>query len=134
MHYQQLNSRSNTNFSSSSSNSRSSSKGAGHSMSPLMTRARSSSVTGFINTGNLNSKSLKKSARNSIEEDCSYPVAASGFDDNDLPVTVSTDLPNTYNIDWSDVNTLELDFVVYKTVPNIRKQLGPNEVLYIPVF
>ncbi len=130
MHYQQMNSRSNTNFSSSPStgNSRSSSKGACHSMSPLMTRARSSSVTSYVNTGNLNAKNLKKSARSSIEEDCSYPVAVSNYDDNDLPMIALTDLPNTYNIDWSDVNALELDFVVYKTVPNIRKQLT-NEVL-----
>ena len=34
----------------------------------------------------------------------------------------------TYNIDWSDVNKLELDFSVTKSFPNIRKQLSPNEV------
>ena len=34
----------------------------------------------------------------------------------------------TYNIDWSDVNNLELDFHVTKSFPNIRKQLSPNEV------
>jgi hypothetical protein len=42
--------------------------------------------------------------------------------------------PNTYDINWNDVNQLELDFVVYKTLPNIRKQLRPNEVSRIRVI
>ena len=33
----------------------------------------------------------------------------------------------TYNIDWSDVNRLELDFQVTRSVPNIRKQLAADE-------
>lgn len=34
----------------------------------------------------------------------------------------------TYNIDWCDVNDLQLDFEVFTTYPNIRKQLSPDEV------
>ena len=43
----------------------------------------------------------------------------------------SSTQPITYDINWNDVNQLELDFVVYKTLPNIRKQLSPNEVIII---
>jgi len=31
------------------------------------------------------------------------------------------------NVDWSHVNRLELDFVVNKTLPNLRKQLNVDE-------
>ena len=127
---------------SSTGNSRSSSQS--QSMSPIMGRARSSSVTGFCNLRDSNKKNsnLKKvrncsGANNLIDEDCGYPVAVSNHDDNDLPSPMSNvylnsivnaDIPPTYNIEWSDVNRLELDFVVYKTMPNITKQLRPDEV------
>ncbi|RNA05717.1 caspase [Brachionus plicatilis] len=35
--------------------------------------------------------------------------------------------PQTYHIDWSDVNALELDFPVYRTLPDLRKQLTSDE-------
>ena len=60
-------------------------------------------------------------------------VSASPYDDSDQQSPSNYNLSGfshtpTYNIDWSDVNTLELDFPVYKSLPNIRKQLSPNEV------
>lgn len=73
----------------SNSSSYTSSSSPSTSMSPVLHRARSSSVT-----------ALK----------------------SDLGET-----PSTYNITWSDVNSLELDFSVYRTVPDLRKQLKTDE-------
>jgi hypothetical protein len=141
-----LNSRGNSNYSSRSSSQ-------SQSMSPIINRARSSSVTGFYalnNNSNLNKqifngterrKSLLASSSSQlIDEDLNSsvaPMSVINFDDNDqgksplLSNNAANELPPIYNIDWSDVNSLELDFVVYKTLPNIRKQLEPNEVRII---
>lgn len=136
-----------SNFSTSTNNSRSSSQS--QSMSPITNRARSSSVTGFYNLSNSNSRNLKTKKRTGSgalgnlidEENCRYPVSVSSYDDSDqtqhtqAPLYINnkdtaghnSELPPTYNIDWSDVNNLELDFVVYKTFPNTQKQLSPDE-------
>jgi hypothetical protein len=50
------------------------------------------------------------------------------FDSNDQSPTsfyaINPAPPPAYsNLDWSDVNKLELDFTVYKALPNIRKEL-----------
>lgn len=137
MHYMQLQN---------SYNCRSSSQ----SMSPIINRARSSSVNTFHNlqgsriSNARSSLSAQQRNRNGsgnnnlIDEDgCSYPIAvSSNYDDNDQsPASCfmnPLDLPVTYNIEWSDVNRLELDFVVYKTLPNITKQLSPDEVSSFP--
>ena len=129
---------------SSSTSSQNNSRSSSHSqsMSPISSRARSSSVTGFYNIGNNNSSGVRRASiqkrrncsgsKKPINEDYRYPVAVSNYDDSDQPSpNVSTNLPQTYSIDWSDVNALELDFVVYKTLPNIRKHLNPNECYYM---
>ena len=57
-------------------------------------------------------------------------VVSSQVDDNDQSsptLNPSSQLPSIYNIEWSDVNSLELDFHVYKSLPNIRKQLNADE-------
>ncbi len=124
------------------------SRGSSQSMSPVINRARSSSVNGFYNLQGsriCNAKSANNSllaqrgtnqsyngANDLIDEDCKYPIAvSSNYDDSDQSPACflnPLDLPVTYNIEWSDVNRLELDFVVYKTLPNITKQLSPDEV------
>ena len=132
---------SNSNFSS-QSNSRSSSQS--QSMSPIANRVRSSSVTGLTNPSGgsglarklpnrpSTSKSFIRSSSNDfIDEDplaspASTALPVTTYDDHDQMSPSVNVLPPTYNIDWSDVNGLELDFVVYKTLPNVR-QLGPNE-------
>ena len=130
---------SNSNFSS-QSNSRSSSQS--QSMSPIANRVRSSSVTGLTNpSGNAlvrklptrpsTSKSFLRSSSNDLidEDPASTAMPVTTYDDHDQMSPSVNLLPPTYNIDWSDVNGLELDFVVYKTLPNVR-QLGPNECCY----
>lgn len=127
LHQQEINS----NYSS-QTNSRSSSSQS-HSMSPTANRARSSSVTGFYNTrqrnciGNSSSacflSSLNK--RRSIEEHVieNSPIPVSSDENDQWSPRSSDNRPSVYNIEWNDVNNLELDFTVFKTLPNIRKEL-----------
>ena len=127
LHQQEINS----NYSS-QTNSRSSSSQS-HSMSPTANRARSSSVTGFYNTrqrnciGNSSSacflSSLNK--RRSIEEHVieNSPIPVSSDENDQWSPRSSDNRPSVSNIEWNDVNNLEFDFTVFKTVPNIRKEL-----------
>lgn len=92
----------------------------------------------YSHSGNTsNASSPLGSALNLDEEDnmldggggggCVATTSNSGV--NASPWSIHTaNTPSTYDLNWNDVNRLELDFVVYKTLPNIRKQLSPNEV------
>ncbi|CAF0754057.1 unnamed protein product [Brachionus calyciflorus] len=102
------------------SSSRSASSGcsggsSASSLSPVLSRTRSSSVTAMrLNSG--------YSTPNRISID------ADGFNSPDQISDNSVyQPPPTYEIDWSHVNNLELDFPVYKTLANLRKQLISNE-------
>lgn len=99
--------------------SRSTSSGCSSaSLSPVMNRTRSSSVTAMrLNSGF--STPLNRLSSN-LDDELSTPDQVS----QESPQVYR---PQTYHIDWSDVNSLELDFTVYKTLPNLRKQLTCNE-------
>jgi hypothetical protein len=105
----------------------------------------SASVNGLINltnaSKNLNSECSTLSNMNhqhfSPNNNTNARAAVSGmaYDDSDQISPTNSGPPTnmlphtpTYNIDWSDVIKLELDFSVTKSFPNIRKQLSPNEV------
>lgn len=115
----------NSNFSS-QTNSRSSSQS--QSISPTLNRARSSSVTNVpLRYPNTRKRNGQTGCTSNIEE--LYQVAtpvpvSSSCDENDQwSPQNSDDRPSIYTIEWSDVNSLELDFRVFQTHPNIRKQL-----------
>lgn len=117
-------------------------------MSPVINRSRSSSVTAMlngnnrianqicssasatgllnynINPGSINLESPSNSLLN-LNEHPLDPTSPSTFYADSSP-------PSTYDLCWADVNQLELDFMVYKTLPNIRKQLMHNEVSFVP--
>jgi len=112
----------------------------------------SASVNGLLNLAA--SKSIKNECQSTINNQISpnnnnnnnnVRATVSGmstvipYDDSDQvspssnhcgPPNLFTSHTPTYNIDWSDVNKLELDFSVTKSFPNIRKQLSPNEVSF----
>ena len=138
---------SNANSMSSQSTSRSTSSSgcqSSNSMSPTISRSRSSSVTAFLNgsgrhictSASANGLlTLTASSSNTTPCNMRTPVSVSGspYDDSDQNSPSNYCATNfmptpTYNIDWSDVNSLELDFHVQTSLPNIRKQLSPNEV------
>lgn len=124
-------------------------------MSPVINRVRSSSVAGFVKTSRVGSRegrcqmpgsasatglTASASYEATISSSLSSPASSHGNlnsigDDRPpdaltaSPCTLHTaNQPTTYDLNWTDVNRLELDFVVYQTLPNIRKQLSPNEV------
>lgn len=111
----------------------------------------SASVNGLINLTNA-SKNLNNECstltnmnhqhfspnNNNNTNNARATVSGVAYDDSDQISPTNSGPPNimlphtpTYNIDWSDVNKLELDFSVTKSFPNIRKQLSPNEVSQI---
>lgn len=113
------------------------SRSSSQSMSPITNRARSTSVTGFYNTRRNQNYAIGTSSsacflsalnkRRSIEENPSVestPIQVASCDENDQwsPRT-NENLPSVYELDWNDVNSLELDFTVYGTMPNLRKEL-----------
>lgn len=103
-----------------------------HSMSPILNRARSTSVTGErhlngpICTSASSTGLIRMSASNMYETPSS---STTDLDDNQSDQSPSTSYspPSVYNLNWCDVNRLELDFEVYRNLPNIRKQLSPDE-------
>lgn len=108
---------------SSITNSRSNS----NSMSPITGRSRSTSVNAPLNSlrhenrnGLYANFKLKSFNANSFDESIGQQILTS-------PSNLSLKPTNTYNIDWSDVNNLDLDFVVYQSWPDLKKQLEPNE-------
>ena len=135
-------------YQSSQSTSRSTSSSGGcqsQSMSPVMGRCRSSSVAAVLNSnlrstlsGIANSASSNGLGRVCGESGsregspCRVQTPVSVYDEFGEQVSPSGFTP-TYDIDWADVNGLELDFVVFRTPPNIRKQISPNEVIWVLV-
>jgi hypothetical protein len=123
---------------SSLTNSRSNSS----SMSPINGRSRSSSVNAPINSlkfenrnGLYSNAKFKAFNTNSFDESIAHNLVLSPSNSSGMskPVivsdqhTLSSQPPATYNIDWSDVNNLDLDFIVYQSWPDLKKQLAPNE-------
>ncbi len=134
----QINSRLSYNSNLSSlTNSRSNSS----SMSPITGRNRSSSVNASINSMRFESKNglySNNKFKNSFDESITQKFLISPSNSSlkyglSKPVnisdqqTLSPQQPATYNIDWSDVNNLDLDFIVYQAWPGLKKQLSPNE-------
>ena len=137
-------------YQSSQSTSRSTSSSGGcqsKSMSPVMGRCRSSSVAAVLNsnlrstlsgiTNSASSNGLLSSLSHVYGESgsreaspCRVQTPVSVYDEFGEQVSPSSFTP-TYDIDWADVNNLELDFVVFRTPPNIRKQISPNEVILV---
>lgn len=117
-------------------------------MSPVVNRARSSSVTAMLkSTGAMVERQTHQNGQICTSASATGLTAytSSNFSSpagstsnlteemldgvNASPWALHTaNSPPTYELNWSDVNQLELDFVVYQTLPNIRKQLSPNEV------
>lgn len=114
-----------------SSNFPSRSTSSGHStsssMSPNMNRVRSSSVTAL----RMHHRPLSRYETESSDSRFNSPCRSTQNFDLSSPIAEQhPPPPSTYtNIDWNDVNNLDLDFQVYKTLPNLRKQLAPDEVL-----
>jgi hypothetical protein len=107
------------------------------SVNGLLNLAASKSIKNECST--INNQISPNNNNNSVRATVSGMSTVIPYDDSDQvsPSSNNSGPPNlftshtpTYNIDWSDVNKLELDFSVTKSFPNIRKQLSPNEVSF----
>jgi hypothetical protein len=129
---------SNQNVSSSGHSSSSRSSSLSHSISPSMSRSRSTSVTTtFMSSRNHTNSNFTSNPMvprdETIARRALSPNPNANMDNSDQlsPFTsYMLSLPSTYNIEWSDVNNVGVNFCVYRSVPNIRKQLNSDEVTF----
>jgi hypothetical protein len=116
-----------------------------NSSSPVTSRSRSSSVSVIYNS---NSSSPRSKSFDECDDKLTIspspspspsattttkttPTNVLSMATKSSPATKFQSQPPTYNIDWNDVNNLQLDFVVYKSLASIQEQsrnFDPNEV------
>lgn len=106
------------------SNTSETSRSNSASMSPVINRSRSSSVNALVKSFNGYSLDETKQIATTTSRNSGYISA-----EECLSPTPALSTPAAYNnIEWSHVNSLELDFPVYQSLPNsYYKQLSPNE-------